>query len=225
MKQLMIVLFMLVLVVPYSAICQHPWSSIGVLVFKENPNYNSVELFDTELLTEGKDYYELHSKQLPYRIEYADEMYGIGISEMYGDTIKLIVSNKMGDPQYMWTILDTAIMDCILWMDYIPQQKCVFFTDTNESSLRFFYSPNGKPKQIALPDVREKVYMYENTIWLVKDFDMVPTGYTSAGGWLQVDVSVPHDEGEDDFECTRVRAWIKYIDKDVRPLVWFHTRD
>lgn len=222
MKQL---LFLLTLFVSNSAICQNPWNSIGVLVFKETSIYNSIEMFDTELFTEGESYYELHSKQLPYRIEYRDEMYGIGISEMHGDTIKLIVSNKMGNPQYMWVLLDTAIMDYILWADYIPQQKYVFFTDSKETALKFYSTPNGKPKQIVLPEVGEKIYMYENTVWLVKDFDMAPTGYTSAGGWLQVDVSFPHDEGEDDFECTRVRTWIKYIDKDGRPLVWFNTRD
>ena len=92
-------------------------------------------------------------------------------------------------------------------------------------SLQFFSSPNGERKHIVLPDAKERIYMFGNTIWLAKDFDMAPTGYTANGGWLQVDVSVPHDEGDDDFECKRVRAWIKYLDDKGRPLVWFHTRD
>lgn len=225
MKHLNIILFILALLVTNGVICQNPWNSIGVLVFKDNPSYNSVEIFDTEFLTKGVGYNELHSKQLPYRIEYKDEAYGIGILEMHGDTIKLIVSDKKGNPQYMWVLLDTAIMDYILWTDYIPQQKNVFFTDSKETAPSFFSSPDGERKYIALPDVKEKIYMYGNTVWLIKDFDMAPTGYTATGGWLQVDVSFPHDEGENDFECTRVRAWIKYIDKDGRPLVWFNTRD
>ena len=219
-----IFVFMLAFI-PIGAICQNPWNTIGVLYFKDNPRCNSIEVFYTKSLTEGRKYFEVHTKQLPCRIEYKDESYGNGISEIHGDTIQMIIANEVGNPQNVWILLDTAIMDYILWAEYIPQQKYVFFIDSKESALRFFSSPKGERKYIALPDVKERIYMYGNAVWLAKDFDMVPTGYTADGGWLQVDVSTPHDEGNDVFECKRVRVWIKYIDKEGRPLVWFHTRD
>ena len=212
--------------IPIGAICQNPWNTIGVLRFKNNPKYNnSIEMFDTRSLVSGRKNSDYHTIQPPYKIEYKDETYGIGISEIHGDTIRLIISDKMGTPKYAWTLLDTAVVDYILWQDYIPQQKYVFFIDSKENALQFFSSPNGERKHIVLPDAKERIYMFGNTIWLAKDFDMAPTGYTANGGWLQVDVSVPHDEGDDDFECKRVRAWIKYLDDKGRPLVWFHTRD
>jgi len=225
MNKLKTIFSLLVAFFPGGAICQNPWNSIGVLCFKENPRHNSIEVFDTMNLTEGSNYFDIHTKQLPYRIEYKDETYGIGISGMHGDTIKMIIPNETGAPQNVWTLLDTTIMYYILWTEYIPQQKNVFFIDSKESAIRFFSSPNGKRKYIALPDLDERIYMYGNIVWLAKDFDMVPTGYTANDGWLQVDVSIPHDEEDDNFECKRIRAWIKYIDENGRPLVWFNTRD
>jgi hypothetical protein len=225
MNYLKTIFSLLVAFIPSVAICQNPWNSIGVLCFKDNSRYNSIEVFDTKYLTEGRKYFDIHTRQLPYRIEYKDETYGISISEIHGDTIKMIIPNEMGSPKSVWILLDTTIMDYILWAEYIPQQKYVFFIDSKESAIRFFSSPNGERKYIALPDVKERIYMYGNTIWLAKDFDMVPTGYTANDGWLQVDVSIPHDEDEDEFECKRIRAWIKYIDENGRPLVWFNTRD
>jgi len=225
MKLMKIMFVLAVAFIPIGAMCQNPWNSIGVLYFKDNPKRNCIEIFDTKHLADGRKYFEIHTKQSPYRIEYKDENYGIGISEIHGDTISLIIPNELGGPQYVWTLLDTAIMDYILWTEYIPHQKYVFFIDSKENNLQFFSSPNGERKHIAIPDLKERISLYGNTVWLVKDFDMVPTGYTAKGGWLQVDVSIPHDEGEDNFECKRVRAWIKYIDEEGRPLVWFYTRD
>lgn len=215
----------MVFLVPDSVICQNPWNSIGVLFLKDNSKFNNIDVFGAKFLTEGIEYNENHTKQLPYRIEYKDETYGIGISDINKDTLELIVPFNKDNPKYIWTLMDTAVMDYILWKDYIPLQKYVFFVDSKETALKFYSSPNGERKHIVLPDVKEKIYLYGNNVWLAKDFDMAPTGYTAKGGWLQVDVSIPHDEGYDDFECKRIRVWIKYLDEEGRPLVWFNTRD
>ena len=225
MNHLKAIFSLLVALVPSGVICQNPWNSIGVLYFKDNPKCNSIEVFDNKLLTDGRRYFDVHTKRLPYRIEYKDETYGIGISDIHEDTIEMIIPDEDGFPQNVWILLDTTIMDYILWTEYIPQQKNVFFINSKENAIRFFSSPNGERKYIALPDVKERIYMYGNTVWLAKDFDMIPTGYTANVRWLQVDVSIPHDEGDNDFECKRIRAWIEYIDEKGRPLVWFHTRD
>lgn len=121
----------------------------------------------------------------------------------------------------------SGIANHYLWSSLIPYQKEVFPINNEKgvATIPFFKNPDGEILNIEIPKMNEVWYDYKNEIVKVFDCDLIPTGIVSHGTWMQIDVSYPHDEGQDDFECHRIRCWIRYLDDSGHPLVWYHTRD
>lgn len=211
-----------------------PWSGIGVVYF--NCHYPEMrdtayelQIYDScltqKILTITSSNINLDDNLS--LIEFADETFGFCITSIQGNAIKIIISEENEVIQYGWIKKNDNIIGCCLWSDLIPQSKNVFPLNNHNgiSEIQFFKSPKGEVLDMSIPIMKELWYDYRNEVIKKYDCDIIPTGKSNNDGWMQVDVSIPHDEGEDVFECHRIRCWIRYIDENGCPLVWFHTRD
>lgn len=232
MKKFFLLLAILPLYLPCFAV--DPWFGIGVLFFKchypemieESIN---LDIFDSTLTKKifsinSKSYYL--SEEIEF-IEFADEIKGLCINSIQDNAIQVILNDSGNQVQYGWVKKDSKGIGYCLWSSLIPYQKTIFSISKKdrENRIVFFKTPDGEILNIQIPKMEELIYEYKNEIIKVYDCDLIPTGRVSNRTWLQIDISFPHDEGQDDFECHRIRAWIRYLDDSDRPLVWYHTRD
>ena len=228
--------FLLSLIVIYYLPCTavEPWSGIGVVFFKCHfpiitEDFVNLDIFDSTLTKKimtinSKTYYL--NKEIEF-IEFANEVKGLCIVSIQDNAIKVILSNKNNHIQFGWLKKDNKDISYCLWSSLIPSQKVVFPINNKkgENKIVFFKTPDGEKLNIQIPLMKELWYEYKNEIIKEFDCDLIPTGRVSKRTWLQVDISYPHDEGKDDFECHRIRCWIRYLDDYGRPLVWYYTRD
>lgn len=229
-----ICLLLLLLLPSLSIKAVEPWSGIGVAFFRchypimtdESVN---LEIYDSTLsrriLTINSTSCYLN-EEIDF-IEFADEVKGLCVISVHNHAIKVIITDDSDLVRYGWLRIDDKNMDYKLWSSLIPFQKNVFpLNDKNGiSSIQFYKSPNGEILDIKVPQMKELLYDYGNEVVKILDCDLFPTGFLSMGTWMQVDVSYPHDEGQENFTCHRVRCWIRYLDDTGHPLVWYYTRD
>ncbi len=232
MKKIFLLLFILLFYL--SSIAVEPWSGIGVVYFRcHYPEMTeksiNIDIFDSTLTKiilsiNSKNYYR--SKEIEF-IEFADEVKGLCISSIQENAIKVILKNSDNQVQYGWLKRDNKDIGYCLWSSLIPVQKVVFPINNKGggNQIVFFKTPGGEILNVQIPKMTELWYEYKNEIIKVLDCDLIPTGRVFKNIWMQVDISFPHDEGQDDFECHRIRCWIRYLDDFGRPLVWYHTRD
>lgn len=229
-----ILLLSLIVLYYLPSIAVEPWSGIGVVFFKcHYPQITedsiNLDIFDSTLTKKiltinSNSYYIGEGIE---SIEFADEIKGLCISAIIDNAIKVILNNNDGQVQYGWLKKDNSDISYFLWPSLIPYQKAVFPINNKEgeNKIDLFKMPDGEILNIQIPQMKELWYEYKNEIVKAFDCDIIPTGRVSNGTWMQVDVSYPHDDGRDDFECRRIRCWIRYLDDSGRPLVWYHTRD
>ena len=217
-----------------SCFAVEPWSGIGVLFFKcHYPEMTeesiNLDIFDSTLTKKilsinSKSYYLNEGIEF---IEFADETKGLCINSILDNAIQVILNDRGNQVRYGYVKKENKDIGYCLWSSLIPYQKAVFpiSNKDGENQIVFFKTPNGEILNIQIPKMEELWYEYKNEIIKVFDCDLIPTGRVSNRTWLQVDLSFPHDEGQDDFECHRIRAWIRYLDDSGHPLVWYYTRD
>ena len=227
-------LFLLLLLCFTTSKAVEPWSGIGVVFFRcHYPEMTEesidVDIFDSTLTKvimtiNSKNYYTI--KDVDF-VEFADEVKGLCMVSIQGNAIKVILNDRDGHVQYGWLKRNDKNINHYLWSSLIPYQKEVFPINNEKgvATIPFFKNPDGEILNIEIPKMNEVWYDYKNEIVKVFDCDLIPTGIVSHGTWMQIDVSYPHDEGQDDFECHRIRCWIRYLDDSGHPLVWYHTRD
>lgn len=211
-----------------------PWSGIGVAFFRCHHPITTeksidLDIFDSTLTTlimtiNSRNYYTIKGLEL---IEFADDVKGFCIVSIQENSIKVILNNSVSPVQYGWLKKDNKDIDYYLWSSLIPYQKSVFPINNNDgiAQITFYKMPNGDTLDLHIPLMKERWYDYKNQIIRVFDCDIIPTRRLSQKTWMQVDISYPHDEGEDIFECFRIRCWIRFLDDYGRPLVWYNTRD
>ena len=229
-----ICLLILSLFLSFNSEAVEPWSGIGVVYFRchypeMTGKSTDLDIFDSTLTRKimsinSTNYYL--SEKVDF-IEFADDVKGLCIVSIQEKTIKVILNGGVSPIQYGWLKKDEKDIGYILWSDLIPNQKNVFPINNKEgiAEITFYKAPNGEVLNIQIPKMKELWYDYRNDIIKIYDCDLIPTGLVYKESWMQVDISYPHDEGEDIFECHRVRCWIRYLDDFGHPLVWFHTRD
>lgn len=227
-------LFLLLLLCFATSKAVEPWLGIGVVFFRcHYPEMTEesidVDIFDSTftkviMTINSKNYYTI--KDVDF-VEFADEVKGLCMVSIQGNAIKVILNDRDGHAQYGWLKRNDKNINHYLWSSLIPYQKEVFPINNEKgvATIPFFKNPDGEILNIEIPKMNEVWYDYKNEIVKVFDCDLIPTGIVSHGTWMQIDVSYPHDEGQDDFECHRIRCWIRYLDDSGHPLVWYHTRD
>jgi hypothetical protein len=107
-----------------------------------------------------------------------------------------------GNPRRAWARI-TADIDLILWDEHLPQQA-LFFRNGPHAVLHA--EPNGDVIEFPLPD------------W---DYQLIPDSVD--GVWMRVHASTPHFCSGDPAE-REITAWIRYLDEQRRPTVWYFTR-
>jgi hypothetical protein len=232
MKKFCLLLLVLIVFIPCRAV--EPWSGIGVVFFKchypimteESVNLDIFDSTLTRIIT-TINFRDCNDREDVELVEFADEVKGLCIASMRNDAIKVILSDLGGHVRYGWVKRDNAVIDYRLWSALLPSQREVFPLNNKDGVARiaFFKAPDGDTLDMQIPRMKELWYDYKNEVKRLLDCDLIPTGRVSQGGWMQVDVSTPHDEGDDDFECRRIRCWIRYLDESGHPLVWYYTRD
>ena len=227
-------LFLLLLLCFVTSKAVEPWSGIGVVFFRcHYPEMTEesidLDIYDSALTRiimtiNSKNYYTV--KEVGF-VELANEVKGLCIVSIQDNAIKVILSDRNGQVQYGWLKRDNKSIDYYLWSSLIPYQKEVFpiNNENGVATIPFFKNPDGEILNVEIPQMNEVRYDYKNEIVKVFDCDLIPTGLVHQGTWMQIDISYPHDEGQEDFECHRIRCWIRYLDDSGHPLVWYHTRD
>ena len=211
-----------------------PWEGIGVVFFRchypiTTDRSESLDVYDSTFTHKIMTLYSnsCYLNEKVALIEFANDIKGLCVVAIQDDAIKIILNKEGGSARYGWVKKDCESIGYSLWSTIIPQQKNVFPLNNKNgiAEIQFYKNPNGEILKVQIPKTQELTYDYRNEIIKVYDCDLIPTGYVSQGTWMQVDVSYPHDEGRDDFECHRIRCWIRYLDDSGHPLVWYYTRD
>lgn len=142
-------------------------------------------------------------------LEFAYEESGLPVDSLPpGGWLRVVYAvDPEGEPQRGWVEFDPERLSYRSWRDHLPQHYLYFLSP--ESS-QFHSSPEGE--RLALPLGP-----------LPGDYEMIPVGVE--GEWMQVRVRSPSDcTREPGQESTEQLAWIRYLQPDGRPRVWYYAR-
>jgi hypothetical protein len=111
-----------------------------------------------------------------------------------------------GLPEYAWAPLDADSIGLVRWADVLPQHDLFFGPGVTPV---FFDAPGGRVVTFPLAGERP-------------DYILHPL--EARGDWLRVRAVTPSDMCADPESPRRAELWIRYLDPNARPLVWYHTR-
>lgn len=142
--------------------------------------------------------------------EYKYETLGLPFCETRGNWVNVIYGYDVsGKVLTGWIEQKNGVTDHLIWREYL-KSAMLFFEQTDKIS--FFDSPNGVNIDFKL----------QPSPYLVFDYIMKPMD--TSGNWMKVEVTTPSDYcNMPKDKVTRV-FWIKYLDQNGRPLVWYFTR-
>jgi hypothetical protein len=203
----------------------------GVVFFKnsyplENEKSTSVDIFDSTLnhkitVFNCYPFYLNNPDNDDVLIEFANEVYGIGIEEIFEDKIKVIIGRDLNENLiYGWIPKSNKKIDYLLWSDLLPKRVLFFIHSPYEFDFRS--QPDGEKVEVELfkldnPNEYSKVNAVINF-----DYDMYSIHVD--GNWMLVEISSPGDFCSDQVNDNRIKVWIRYLDDRGRPLVWFFPR-
>lgn len=116
----------------------------------------------------------------------------------------LYAQDSVATPRNGWVKLRSGRVSHVLWREHIPERSLYF----PSPETRMFYSaPRGQPLAISTGD----------------DYELIPLRVE--GDWMEVRIVTPSACGAAPGEEIREqRAWIRYLQPDGRPRVWYYAR-
>jgi hypothetical protein len=131
----------------------------------------------------------------------------------------LIGIDKSGISITGWIKLTEKYLDYYLWESYLVKKELFFL---NTKSMYFFYNePNGKRVDYCLFRNNSKFSQYLEKEY---EYDYIMYPIERNGVWLKVEVVSPSDYCEEVIKPKKITFWIKYLNENGRPLVWYYTR-
>jgi hypothetical protein len=147
-------------------------------------------------------------------IEFEYEREGIPFVDYCKDSLILKVIygyGKKKNPLKGWIKFDGTKMDRLFWNKYLFKQT-LHFPRYLKSKYSFFEKPYGKRVSIKL--VPSEFTEFDYTMHPLKVDDQ----------WMYVKLVTPEDVCEDPKDKSEYLVWIKFLNKNGRPLVWYYTR-
>jgi len=143
-------------------------------------------------------------------VEFEYEKSGLPINEVKENWIRVICGyDKSGKTIEGWVEYRVGVDRYFLWKDYL-KEPLLFFESTE--NINFFNEPNGTTVEFKLQPSK----------YLKYDYIMKPV--TTDGIWMKVEVTTPSNYCKTPESKETKLFWIKYLDKNGRPLVWYFTR-
>jgi len=211
---------------------------IGVLFFKcSMPELQSksdfIDIFDSTFTKKlGKFSYNPHALDDRFKItsnfisdnqliEFDYETEGLPIQKLFDKEIKVIFGiDKNSNPVYGWVKFNPKSMSFYLWKDYLIE-KALYFTDSPNMYL-FFSIPNGDTVRFSLTKDTSEYSKYDEKEFI---FNYIMYPIEAQGNWLKVKVVTPADYCAKVVNPRKKILWVRYLDDNGRPLVWYYTRD
>lgn len=182
-------------------------NTIGCFKFDNNDTLERFRLISNEIIENTL-------------FEFAYETLGLPILEKCKDKLKILIgTDKLGVSITAWIRLNEKSLGYYFWENYLVKQE-LFFLNTN--SMYFFYDlPQGKRIDFKL--IKDNSEFSE---YLEKEFEYnyIMHPIEKRERWLKVEVVTPSDFCEDVLNPKKKTFWIKYLDENGYPLVWYYTR-
>ena len=158
-------------------------------------------------------------KVIAGQVEYGYEISGIPIDSV--DETKSWVQVTVAYPEVNiiskgWIKVKKSNMDYLEWKNVLPKEAVLFF-DPFPKSIEFFDSVEGKP-------VHFKLEHYNDYNTGQRHYNYVLHPLETKGSWMKVKVVTPSDFCDQPKDPRNKILWIKYLDKDGVPLVFYPTR-
>lgn len=147
-------------------------------------------------------------------LEVGYEERALPVMEVEGDGGWLLVSYAFDDGGGMhtgWVDSTDPRLEYVPWSGWLERQGVLFFVAPD--SIAFFDGPDGEPIDLALlPGAGSRRF----------DYGLYPL--RTDGEWMEVRVASPSDYCGADAPAVDAQAWIRYLDPQGRPRVWYFTR-
>jgi hypothetical protein len=140
-------------------------------------------------------------------IEFDNETFGLPVRSSLARGWFEVIYDKNKQPGFVK--ISKSILKYLTWRELLPK-KFLFFQSV--SDIQFFDSPNGKRQEFELAQLEHQKY----------DYIMKPI--TTEGNWMKVEIVTPSDNCHFPEIIVKAIFWIKYLDDNGRPLVWYFTR-
>jgi hypothetical protein len=179
---------------------------------KNNVESRLLGLFISQQLEEGQTTYSIQERNIKTDnlIEFEYEKQGLPLCGIRDNWVNVIYGyDKSGKALTGWIEQKSGTTDYFIWKDYL-KSVMLFFESADQ--IKFFDKPDGARVEFKLQPSQNLKY----------DYIMKPVELN--GSWMKVEVTTPSNYCDTpETKETRV-FWIKYLDQNGRPLVWYFTR-
>lgn len=139
-------------------------------------------------------------------IEFDNETFGLPVCSTRARWYEVIY-DKNKQPGFVKT--SKSKLKYLTWKELLPQ-KFLFFQSV--SDIQFFDKPNGKRQEFELA-------LSEN-----QKYDYIMKPIKTKGNWMKVEIVTPSNNCHFPEIIIKGIFWVKYLDDNGRPLVWYFTR-
>lgn len=147
-------------------------------------------------------------------VEFAYEVEGLPVDRSSADErwVRAIYGiGSDGSPRYGWVKVTPGMARFQRWSALL-RERTLFFAEGVRPE--FFGSPRGKPVAFELPPGGANL----------GDGGYIMHPIEVRGEWMQVRVTTPSDMCGSPASVRQALLWIRYLNEDGRPRVWYHTR-
>ena len=149
-------------------------------------------------------------------LEFDNEKEGVSFQCIKGSVAK--VSIKTGTKEIEGYIkIDKKRYSLIFWKKYLFKKNLFF---TSDSLICIYNIKNGKKISFLLDENSLK----EENLNDFSKYDYIMYPLKVDGDWMQVKIVTPSNNCGEDKKVRKKIVWIKYLDKNKKPLVWFYPR-
>lgn len=144
-------------------------------------------------------------------VEYGYEELGLPICEVNSNEWVQVMYgyDKNGEMLFGWVNTDENKTEVLMWNSFLKSQL-IYFEDPDQ--IKFYKGINGELIDFEL----------EPSEYLTYDYIMKPM--VIEGHWMKVEVVTPSDYCNEPSNPRNKVVWIKFLNNNGRPLVWYFTR-
>jgi len=169
-------------------------------------------VFISQDLGNGQTTYSVQAKNIwtDNLIEFDYEKLGLPLCGISGRWLNVIYGyDKVGKALTGWIEKNNGATDYFLWKSYL---KSVMLFFESPEQIEFFEKPYGVKIVFELQPSQNLRYDY-----IMKPLEL-------NGDWMKVEVTTPSNYCNTPMKKRTETFWIKYLDQNGRPLVWYFTR-